>query len=115
MGLESVELLMEVEDVFGIEVPDHIVSTLRTVGELHSTILFLLGDADWRKCAQCGYPLRGLVHGVCPECGSPYESQDISADASWRTLESIVRKQLGLRADAVVTPATRFVEDLNMG
>ncbi len=26
---------------------------------------------DRAKCGECGYDLRGLSHGICPECGSP--------------------------------------------
>lgn len=39
MGLDTVELLMDVEEVFGIKIPDEEAHTLEGVGELHELIL----------------------------------------------------------------------------
>jgi acyl carrier protein len=39
MGLDTVELLMAVEENFDIEIPDDIASTLETVGLLHRFVV----------------------------------------------------------------------------
>lgn len=38
MGLDSVELVMKVEEHFDIEIPDEVASTLETVGLLHEFV-----------------------------------------------------------------------------
>lgn len=27
------------------------------------------GQGSQPRCARCGYPIRGLPHRICPECG----------------------------------------------
>lgn len=50
MGLDGVELLMEVEDVFGIKVSDEAASRMRTVGDLYGYIVGRLeANPDRRK------------------------------------------------------------------
>ncbi len=39
MGLDSVELLMNVEAHFGLEIPDADASAMQTVGDLHAYIV----------------------------------------------------------------------------
>ena len=39
MGLDSVELVMNTEEHFGIEIPDSVAETLLTVGDLHGFIV----------------------------------------------------------------------------
>ena len=39
MGLDSVELVLNAEEHFGIEIPDHVAETLFTVGDLHGFIV----------------------------------------------------------------------------
>jgi acyl carrier protein len=43
MGLDSVELVMNTEKHFGIEIPDDVAETLFTVGDLHGFIVAELG------------------------------------------------------------------------
>ena len=43
MGLDSVELVMNTEEHFGIEIPDHVAETLFTVGDLHG---FIVGELN---------------------------------------------------------------------
>lgn len=39
MGLDSVELVMNTEEHFGIQIPDHIAESLTTVGGLHNVVV----------------------------------------------------------------------------
>lgn len=39
MGLDSVELVLEVEEVFKIKIPDEEANRIRSVGELYDSIL----------------------------------------------------------------------------
>jgi acyl carrier protein len=43
VGLETVEIVMEVEKTFGISLPDSRAAAIRTVGELHECIVKILG------------------------------------------------------------------------
>ena len=53
VGLELVEIAIEVEETFGIALPDVRASELRTVGELHECIVGILGqDLDETSVAQ---------------------------------------------------------------
>lgn len=45
MGLDAVELVLAVEDRFGIEIPDRMAETLVTVGALHGYVLTELESA----------------------------------------------------------------------
>lgn len=42
MGLDSVELVMHVEEEFEIEIPDEEASAMRTVGQLHNGVMRLI-------------------------------------------------------------------------
>ena len=46
MGLDAVELVMSVEETFGIEIADREVGTIRTAGDLHRCVLRKLGVSE---------------------------------------------------------------------
>jgi acyl carrier protein len=60
MGLEIVELIMDVEDAFGIQIADQEASQIITIGELYQTILDKLKQARSGECmtAKAFYRLR---------------------------------------------------------
>jgi hypothetical protein len=93
MGLESVELVLNVEDAFGISIPDDIASDVRTVGQLHSVILDLLRAKDDRA----------------------WLSRPDGEQAVWFKVATLAAKLSSGVRPADVTPSTRFIEDLGYG
>lgn len=49
MGLDAVELMMELEESFGLQIPDEAMSEVRTVGDLYSKILQILNSQKHSK------------------------------------------------------------------
>jgi hypothetical protein len=84
MGLDTVELVLAVEDVFQIEIPDATASGLYTVGELHE---FIVAE---------------LIR---------LERPDVNPDIVFDLLRNVICIQLGVRWEEVV-PTARFVQDL---
>jgi acyl carrier protein len=70
MGLDSVELVMEVEEAFGIKISDERACEIRTVGDLYETILDLRRDSLSRKgiCLSAATFYR-IRRAVCAELG----------------------------------------------
>ena len=68
MGLETVELLMQVEVAFGLELPDAGAAQISTIGDLHSHLVQRLGhqigsEELWERLRQ----LLLEKHGLKPE------------------------------------------------
>lgn len=86
MGLDTVELVMAVEEQFEIEIPDEIASTLETVGLLHAFVVSQL-----RR--------RSLL--------------PIDDAAVFSKLRDIICEQTAIEPGRVV-PEAYFVKDLNL-
>ena len=86
MGLESVEIIMEVEDHFGVSVPDEVASNCFTVADLRRVLVELLV----RK-------------------GRP-RSADLEAEV-YRDLVKIIVDQTGLKASDV-RPESKWIGDI---
>ena len=86
MGLDSVEIILAVEEEFGLEIPDADAARMITVGDLHAFVVV---------------ELRRL--------GRP----DSDADVAFARVRDIVCRQLGVKPEAVV-PNARFVKDLGV-
>ena len=84
MGLDTVELIMAIEDEFGVVFPDSDAAKLSRVGDIHCYVLRVLRE-------------RG-------------ESPD--PDAILERLRAVVVDQLGVRPEEV-TPSADIVEDLH--
>jgi acyl carrier protein len=71
MGLDSVELVMNAEEHFGIEIPDHVAEALFTVGDLHGFIVAELNRLGRRPNPEIVFvELRQLIcdqFGIKPE------------------------------------------------
>jgi acyl carrier protein len=85
MGLDSVELVMNAEEHFGIEIPDHVAETLFTVGDLHGFVV-----AELNRSGRPQDP--GIVFGE---------------------LRELICDQLGIEPERVV-PAARLVQELRI-
>jgi len=86
MGLDSVEIILAVEEEFGIEIPDAEAARMITVGDLHAFVVV---------------ELRRL--------GRP----DTDGDTLFGRLRDIICRQIGVKPDDV-RPAARFVKDLGV-
>jgi hypothetical protein len=60
MGLDGVELLMEVENTFGITIDDAVASKMATAGQLHQYVCDKFQSLSANSCAtqKCFYALR---------------------------------------------------------
>ena len=85
MGLDSVELVMNTEEHFGIQIPDHIAEKLFTVRSLHN---FVVSELQ--------------------RVGKPRD-----ADLVFAELRELICDQLGIKPERVV-PEARFVQDLRI-
>jgi acyl carrier protein len=85
MGLDTVELVLAVEDVFGIEIPNESAEKLVTVGALHEFVVAELIRLD---------------------------RPNINRDIAYDLLRNVICMQLGLNPEQVI-PSARFVQDLH--
>lgn len=85
MGLDAVELVMAVEQEFGIEIPNSEAERMERAGDMHDLVVRILRQRD--------------------------EAAVIDADRIWSRLQDIVADHLGVRPEDV-TPTAHFVYDL---
>jgi acyl carrier protein len=95
MGLDLVEMVMDVEQDFDIQIPDSDAAELRTLGALYYYV-------------RTHAPRLTIKPEIRATDGVP------RADPVWQRLVDIVERTTGQRGDRM-TPNTRFVEDLRMG
>ena len=97
MGLDTVELVMEIEHEFEIDLPDAEAEKIRTVG--------MLAEFVWER-----------VRDQIPSAPFPpapiHAPRAASYEAVLEKVRRIVSNQFGARLDDI-QPHTRFVEDLN--
>jgi acyl carrier protein len=84
MGLDTVELVLAVEQVFSISISDETAGKITTVGALHE---YVVAELD--------------------RLGRPNVNRDVTYDL----LRNVICFQLGVEPEKVV-PSARFVQDL---
>jgi len=89
MGLDFVEAIIDIEEQFGISIPDEEASKLTTVGALTGYVLSRIGTDNRTRCysGETFYRMRKLLLQSLPDCG--------------------VRIRPGSRLDEIVPEATR--------
>jgi acyl carrier protein len=92
MGLDIVELVMEIERTFAIDIPDADAERLRTVGDMYEY-------------------LRARVE---PEAWAPQPPDaDPTDDPLWIDLLDVIETETGVERERLV-PGASFVEDLDL-
>jgi acyl carrier protein len=84
MGLDTVELVLAVEEEFELEIPDAAAEKMFTVGDMHA---FLVSELKARR-------------------------RDCDDTDVFERMRTIIVRQLGVSPDEVV-PSARFVKDLH--
>jgi acyl carrier protein len=85
MGLDTVELVMAVEEEFAIEIPSSEAGKMERVGDMHAFVVRTLRQRD--------------------------EAAVVDADQIWTRLREVIVEQLGVRPEDV-PPTTHFIHDL---
>jgi acyl carrier protein len=85
MGLDSVELLLDVEKTFGVDISDNEAEVLLTAGDIHALLLWKL---ELRPAST-------------------------EADALWLRLKDVIVESTGVQEDSVV-PHARITKDLGI-
>ena len=78
--LAAAPLLILIEVVFGVFVDmRYVVSCLSYAFIFGILTVFTPRKPKelevWPRCTNCGYNLTGNVSGICPECGTPVETE----------------------------------------
>jgi len=89
MGLDIVEMLMEVESEFGVDIPDADAERLTTVGALYDYVAARLSP-------ELGEPV-----------GGPYMGE------LWDRYLDVIEREIGVKRSTLL-PHARFVQDLRM-
>ena len=96
MGLDTVELVMEIERAFAIEIPDAAAERLRTVGEMYQYVRAHVSPDDWPPVAPGRDPVLDPVF-----------------DPVWQLLLDVIEKETGVERRRLV-PSASFIDDLNL-
>ena len=104
MGLDGVELVMDVEDRFGTSFPDAEVERMQTVGDLHNFVMARIRSQHSVACpaAAMFYPIRKILvdeFGLDRSLIRPSTNLESLVDENhrgefWRTIESSLATRL---------------------
>jgi acyl carrier protein len=106
MGLDTVELILRVEETFDVSLPDEDCGSIRTVGDLYRLVLLRL---------DLPYEASSAVESS--QSGSDRSTRQFSAISSWNTPDvwltrkGIIQDQLQVRPAEIHEDAT-FSDDL---
>ena len=94
MGLDSVELILEAEEAFGISLADDEMVKTLTVGQFYEAIMRELPSPEKKFCLSA-------------------EVADHDRNEVWESVRILVADQLGVELEKI-TKESRFVADLGM-
>ena len=92
MGLDIVELVMEIEQFFAIDIPDADAERLRTVGEMYEYLRARVEPDVWPP---------------------PPPNTDPMDDPLWTDLLDVIEKETGVERERLV-PGASFIDDLDL-
>ena len=92
MGLESVELVMDIEEAYGITVPDNAMNNIYTLGDFHDLIDRLVKEQQPELWASASFPKK-----------------------LWPDIAHFATRNGYNSEPDTVTRASRFVEDVGYG
>ena len=81
MGLETVKILMDMEDHFPVSIPDDLASDIVTVGDLHRVIVELLLAQGRQRNQELGREVWDRMMAVLKKNGIPLEG--VRPDSRW--------------------------------
>jgi hypothetical protein len=101
MGLESVEILLQLDEVFGIQIPDDLARTLRTPADLIALIMRRIPTVNSPVCLsqQLFYKLRRSFRAQIPAFVGHFEPNTqlstLLQKQQWQSIWSALRQSLG--------------------
>jgi acyl carrier protein len=109
MGLDSVELLVEIENTFGINIPPKIAEQTSTVGQMYDVVWDLIKQDNTPKCRTqtLFYKLRACLNNefLIEEVISPVSiTEDIIPKQDRRNVWKLLEGQLSLKLPPLVIP-----------
>ena len=107
MGLDAVELVMRCEEVFEVDLPDHKIGQVRTVGDLYIVICNELGLVPCEN-SKVDTGFDRLQRGTLNLTTTQWNPEDV-----WATLVAVFVDQLCLDPEEV-TYVARIGEDLRV-
>ena len=106
MGLDTVEIILQCEETFGIDLPDSQCASVLTVGGLYRLILAKL-ELPYQPAHQIElHALGSNRFGKSLPQIQPWTTPDV-----WRTLKTLIQDQLQLDLEEI-KDETRFLDDL---
>lgn len=81
MGLETVEILMDLEDFFAISIPDSLASACVTVADLQAVIVKILAERGTRDCDETRQMVWDGMMSVLEENG--IDVRQVHPDSKW--------------------------------
>jgi acyl carrier protein len=108
MGLDTVEIVLRVEEIFSLDLPDDECGQIRTVGDLYHLVmskLGLKGSIDPIDSADFQVNGRSRFHSQLPVL-QPWTNADV-----WATLVDLIQDQLQVDFEEI-TPQATFLNDL---
>lgn len=106
MGLDFVELVIGIEEVFSVDLPDEECSLIQTVGDLYRLILDKL-KLPYMPSSEIEAQSLGMARELTRTMRlSPWTTPDV-----WLTLKAVIHDQLGIKTLRITESAT-FLDDL---